>query len=187
MPLVFVFHALLYTAGIPIPAICHKYGVTPSAIYRWARITRKGGWDPVSNPIIIAEYLEDAPRSGRPTVQAWERTQKLIREVTGSKEGRNLSLQSLGAKIGVSARTAYRMLQKEGFIHYKESTKPGLTEEMMKARLEFCKEHEHWTLEDWKRVIWTDETSIILGHRRGKYQIWRRSWEAYNKTYVRSR
>lgn len=29
-----------------------------------------------------------------------------------------------------------------------------------------CKAHENRTLEDWKQVIWTDETPIILGNRR---------------------
>ena len=79
------------------------------------------------------------------------------------------------------------MLKKHKFKSVKESVKPGLTETMKKARLEFCKAHENWTLEDWKRVIWTDETSIILGHRRGKYRIWRRPHERYMKTCVRSR
>jgi transposase len=126
------------------------------------------------NPIIIIEHLEDAPRSSRPTLQTWERTRELIREVIGSKKGRNLSMNEIGAKLGVSRRTVYRMLRKEGFKLYKELSKPGLTKAMMKAQLEFCKAYEHWTLEDWKRVIWTDETSIILGHRRGSYRIWRR-------------
>jgi hypothetical protein len=84
-------------------------------------------------------------------------------------------------------KTAHRMLRNNGFRPCKQTTKPGLTDEMKKARLAFYKAHEHWTLEDWKRVIWTDETSVILGHRRGVYRIWRRSHEAHNTTCVCSR
>jgi hypothetical protein len=75
----------------------------------------------------------------------------------------------------------------DGFRGVKESTKPGLTEDMKKARLGFCKAHEHWTIEDWKKVIWTDETSVVLSHRRGKYRIRRRNYEKHFKTGIRSR
>jgi len=29
-----------------------------------------------------------------------------------------------------------------------------------KARMEFAERHQEWTIEDWKRVIWSDETKI---------------------------
>jgi hypothetical protein len=59
------------------------------------------------------------------------------------------------------------MLKKNRFLCVKESTKPGLTKVIKKAQIEFCKAHEHWTLEDWKQVIWTDETLVVLSHCRG--------------------
>uniref|UniRef100_A0A093UTP7 Uncharacterized protein n=1 Tax=Talaromyces marneffei PM1 TaxID=1077442 RepID=A0A093UTP7_TALMA len=40
-------------------------------------------------------------------------------------------------------------------------------DKMKQARLAFALEHQHWTLEDFKNIIWTDETSVVLGHRRG--------------------
>lgn len=55
----------------------------------------------------------------------------------------------------------------------KPSCKPGLTQEMQEARLQFALAHKDWKLEDWKNVIWTDETSVVLGHRRGGTRIWR--------------
>jgi hypothetical protein len=95
----------------------------------------------------------------------------MIKEICKDKEGRNLSCRKLRGRIGASGATTCRMLKKNGFRNVKESTKLGLTEDIKKARLAFCKDHKHWTLEDWKKVIWTDETSIVLGHRRSKYRI----------------
>jgi hypothetical protein len=46
-----------------------------------------------------------------------------------------------------------------------------MTEEMKKSRVEFCMKYQSWTVEDWKRVIWTDETSVMLGIRRGGYRV----------------
>lgn len=40
------------------------------------------------------------------------------------------------------------MLKENGFQRVKELTEPGLKDEMKKARLEFCKAYEYWTLED---------------------------------------
>ena len=41
-----------------------------------------------------------------------------------------------------------RILKRNKFNLCKTTKKSGLTEEMKKARLIFCKMYEHWTLED---------------------------------------
>lgn len=56
-----------------------------------------------------------------------------------------------------------------------------------RKRLKFCRDHEHWTLEDWKNVIFSDETSVVIGQRRGAVRIWRTSDESTNPTCVRRR
>jgi hypothetical protein len=42
-------------------------------------------------------------------------------------------------------------------------------------------------MEDWKNVIWTDETSVQLGGVRGKRRVWRKVKEAYYKHYIKKR
>jgi hypothetical protein len=46
--------------------------------------------------------------------------------------------------------------------------KPDLTKVQMKERLQWCIYYKDWTLEDWKNIIWTDETSVQLGGVRGR-------------------
>ena len=58
---------------------------------------------------------------------------------------------------------------------------------MKEARLAFALEYEHWTLEDWKNVIWSNETSIILGQRCRSDKVWQRAWEKYKKSCKRNR
>jgi hypothetical protein len=58
---------------------------------------------------------------------------------------------------------------------------------MKKARLDWCLAHQHWTLEDFKNVIWTDETAIVLLHRRGSYRVWRTSKERFVRSAIRER
>jgi hypothetical protein len=58
---------------------------------------------------------------------------------------------------------------------------------MKKAQLDFALRHQHWTLEDWKNVIFSDETSVVLNHRRGGYRVWRKSEELLVKSCIRER
>lgn len=58
---------------------------------------------------------------------------------------------------------------------------------MKLERLKFCRDHAHWTLEDWKNVIWLDETSVVLNHHRGGYRIWRAMDERFVKSCICSR
>lgn len=74
-----------------------------------------------------------------------------------------------------------------GFHRVKPSYKPGLTEDMRKKRLQWAQDHAHWTLEDWKKVIWTDETAVVLGSRRGSFRVWRTANQRYDSTVVRPR
>ncbi|EQB44548.1 hypothetical protein CGLO_16699 [Colletotrichum gloeosporioides Cg-14] len=58
----------------------------------------------------------------------------------------------------------------------------------MKAeRFAWCLCYKDWILEDWKKVIWSDETSVVLLHRWGGYCLWRRPDEAYTCSCIRER
>ncbi|RYC77279.1 hypothetical protein BFJ63_vAg19847 [Fusarium oxysporum f. sp. narcissi] len=58
---------------------------------------------------------------------------------------------------------------------------------MRKERLAWCIAHKDWTLEDWKNVIWSDETSVVLLHRRGSYRVWRLPKERFLRSCIRER
>ncbi len=72
-------------------------------------------------------------------------------------------------------------------LHY-QSVKPtfklGLTLSLRDKRLAFARAHQHWTLEGWKEVIWTDETSVIIGHRHGGNFLWKQPWKVVEKTVI---
>lgn len=58
---------------------------------------------------------------------------------------------------------------------------------MRRARLQWCLAHRHWTLEDWKHVIWSDETSVVLCVRRGSFRVWRKPDQRVLKSVIRER
>lgn len=56
--------------------------------------------------------------------------------------------------------------------------KPTLSDENRRYRLCWAKEHVNWTLEMWKRVLWTDESSFYI-HYNGKLYVWRHAHMHY--------
>src|SRR5438128_2271021 len=88
--------------------------------------------------------------------------------------------------IQVATTTVAQLLLAAGFKKLKPIRKPGLSLVMKITRLDFCLRHAHWTLEMWKDVIWTDETSVTLS-QRGTIRVWVRSGERLLNSTIRSR
>src|SRR5215212_3334475 len=53
--------------------------------------------------------------------------------------------------------------------------KPKLQPHHIKQCLDFALRHKYWTIDDWKRVIWSDETKINLLGSDGRQWIWKKS------------
>ena len=51
--------------------------------------------------------------------------------------------------------------------------KPLVTKGNRAARLQWAKEHREWTVEDWKRVVWSDESRFTLFRSDGRVWVWR--------------
>jgi DDE superfamily endonuclease len=58
--------------------------------------------------------------------------------------------------------------------------RPFLKPAHRKARLEFAERHQEWTMEDWKRVIWSDETKINHLGSDGRKYVWKDVGEGLN-------
>ncbi|GBN10646.1 hypothetical protein AVEN_45221-1 [Araneus ventricosus] len=65
-----------------------------------------------------------------------------------------------------------------GFGSHRPTTVPLLNACHQAARLAWSREHREWTLEDWKRVAWSDESRFRLLHADGRLRIWRQAHEA---------
>jgi transposase len=150
-------------------------------------------FDPNIRPLLLRnEYLEDAPRSGRPTKQTEEVKDLIISKLERDRYGREKTAAIIAGEltsqdIPISASLVKLILKSAGFRKTKPTRKPGLTKKMKEDQLAWCLAHRDWTLEDWKSVIWSDETSVILLHRRGGYRVWRRADERFVRTCIRER
>ena len=125
----------LLTAGWHVDKIVEYTTLSRPQIYKIAQKARERGFQPDVNHIILAEYCEDAPRYGRPTVATPEQQTIIEQTVTKDRYAREKTVVQLGHDVGLSATSVWRILRRLGYRKCKPSTKPGLTQEIKDAGL----------------------------------------------------
>ena len=160
-------------------------GMSVSRIKSVVQEARKRGFDETKSRRILDIYLKDTPWSGRPTVRTSAKIQEVIEKVCCDRYGREKSTEQLALDTNISAKLVWQILKSANFCKTKPTYKPGLIAQMKKDRLEFCICYKNWTLEDWMNVIWSDETSVVLGYRLRSYRVWRQPEECFLKSTIR--
>ena len=61
---------------------------------------------------------------------------------------------------------------------------PLLSAKYCKAHLDFAYAHKDWTLEDWKKVVWSDETKINHLGSDGHKWVWKKAGEGLSDRLV---
>ena len=73
----------------------------------------------------------------------------------------------------ISTQTVRRHLKSKGMRPVVKRKRPLLKPHHKKARMEFAERHLEWTIEDWKRVWWSDETKINCLGSDGRQFVWK--------------
>ena len=134
-------------------------------------------------PIDISfRQIQYAINQGRPTPQkkghvgrhlslSEEQVDELEIFVCSSRTNRFLSYFQLSngpfCHWEVSQDIIRKALKRRGYSRCLARQKPPLSDVNQRKRLAFALEHEHWTIQDWSAILWTDETWVTGGrHRR---------------------
>jgi hypothetical protein len=73
----------------------------------------------------------------------------------------------------MSSRTIRRRLKKADLNSRKPAKKTLLTRAHKIERLRFARNHQHWTIDDSKKVLFSDETRVSLKFPDGRERVWR--------------
>ncbi|KAG0776883.1 hypothetical protein G6F16_013660 [Rhizopus arrhizus] len=125
--------------------------------------------------------------AGRPSLISQRMVSYIRRLVTLGRKNNAVEIQkALKEEFGmsVSDSTVRRVLKKAGFIAFVKPQKPLLRSQNIMKRLQWAKSHQHWTVDDWKRVIFSDETKINRFASDGKAYTWKLPHEELNSRHV---
>ena len=89
--------------------------------------------------------------------------------------------------VDISAKSVRRTLKELGMKAVIKQKKPPLLPRHRRERMEFAQRYKEWTIDDWKEVIWSDETKINPLGCDGRKWVWKRSGSALTDQQVQGR
>ena len=96
----------------------------------------------------------------------------------------NHAKQYLGLKI--SQRTAQRILRRAKIFARHPASKPMLSKIQKKARLDFARKYQHWSNQEWGKILLSEETKFNLHNPDGGQFVHRPINKRFESRYVRS-
>jgi hypothetical protein len=84
----------------------------------------------------------------------------------------------------LSTETVRLRLKEAGWKAVVKKKWPMLSRHHKKERMDFALSHKEWTLEDWKRVVWSDETKVNRLGSDGRKWVWKRVGEPLSDRLV---
>jgi transposase len=144
----------LLSAGGSVSQVARETGVSSMTVSRFKR-----------------SCLPTLPNraGGRPRILSDRALRDINRKVlSGSySTGKDVYRDLRRRGVQISYKSALNSLQKIGISSLKKVKKPFLSMKHKEKRLIWAKTHQHWTVDDWKRVIFSDETKINLWNSDG--------------------
>ena len=100
------------------------------------------------------------------------------------EEDRFATGQEILERAGVdnaTERTVRREITRSGeFQNHIAAKKPFISETNIQRRLQWCLDHRNWTVDQWRRVLFSDESPYVLRYNRRK-RCWRRAGEKFSR------
>ena len=84
----------------------------------------------------------------------------------------------------LSATTVHQHLKKTGTKAVVKFKCPFLSAKHHKACLDYAYAHKDWTVEDWKKIVWSDETKINRLGSDGRKWVWKKAGEGLSDRVV---
>lgn len=123
--------------------------------------------------------FERKPGSGRKRKTDEFTDHQIANEILGKREMTIKQVQSVLSLFHVSTRTISRRIHEQ--LHFNRrlaKRKPFISEKNRESRLEWCKQHQNWTSDMWRCVLWSDESPFEL-----RCQVRKSVWRSKDETY----
>lgn len=131
---------------------------------------------------------KNVPRKRKPRKTTEKEDKMIVRESKKfpHKSARQVSVAVFGENgCGPSVDTVKRRLREAGLFGRVCRKTPLVSKRNRKRRMEFARKYRHWTLQDWKKVLFTDETKINRVWSDGRSYVRRPVRAEFNPRYTR--
>ncbi|GFY33269.1 HTH_Tnp_Tc3_2 domain-containing protein [Trichonephila clavipes] len=123
---------------------------------------------------VYQEYMDDGPKASdranyKRQLDLTVRYERRFRRIVRSQGNQTLAQITTQLNDGtVSKGTQQRSLPRMGFGSRRPMRVPLLNARNRGARLAWARKHKEWSMEDWKRVAWSDESRFRLLNAYGR-------------------
>jgi len=165
----------LHQMGFSTREVAVQEGVNQSSVVRICKKFNETG------------NFDDRPKSGRPKSLSERYERKLLRYIRSEECSTAVEVQSkfrVDEGIVISAETIRRIFRKNGLVARTKKKKPYLKKTHRKKRLEWAKKYKNWTVEDWRKVIWSDESKFLIFNSDGRQYCWKKPTEPLKDQHV---
>lgn len=142
--------------------LLHKQGLSQVKIAKTIKCSRCAVQNTIKRYRTTGRY-RNLPKSGRRRITS-VREDRLIERI--SLQNRHKSAVAISAELReqrnapISVHTVRRRLRAANLHARKPRRKPLLSQKHRTERLLWAKKYRNWTVDDWAKVIWSDESNI---------------------------
>jgi transposase len=159
----------------------------------WNQIAKRTGKDRttclrICKRIKETSSFKDKARTGRPRIFTDRDRRRIVRILRKSKVKTAEAVRKEVASnlnIKVCHNTIAKTLREFGYVCRVKRKKPLLTKKHKQARLSWAKKHRTWTVDEWRKVIWSDETAFLLVNGEGREFCWTKEGEVLEEDLVK--
>lgn len=156
----------MLNAGTSVVEVSRLFGCTRKTIERLRRRFRVTG------------NVRDRPRSGRPRVTSAADDRYIVIQ---HLRNRRLPATATGRQHGIHPQTVRNRLRQnvQPIRAYRPYCGQILTQRHRAARRDWCRRHLRWRRNDWRFVLFSDESRFNVSHADGRERVYRRRGERF--------
>ncbi len=142
-------------------------------------------------------FTENGPKMRKYQVMAIMWTKKCLVDAKGQRrmarpvwDDRNATVTQIttcynwGIQKSISECTTHQILKQMGYSNRRAHRVLLLSAKSRKLRLQFAWAHQNWTQDDWKKVVWSDESRFLLQHSDGMARICRKQHKSIDPSCI---
>ncbi|GBM71957.1 Transposable element Tc1 transposase [Araneus ventricosus] len=143
-------------------------------------VGKYGGVESLLEKSIHAKWINDGDTSsrrqgvGRPRVikeKGRLRLYRLLKQNQLQTVAQLTAQYNAGPSASVSEHTVQWTLLDMGLCSKRPTHVPLLTKRHRQLLLQWAREHRDWTMDEWKRVAWSDESRFLIHHVDGRVRV----------------